>query len=71
MAIAFAYNQNQDLNATAQYARSIIFAVPVSWLFFIPFFFVDKIGGFWAAWGLGLLLLVLGYFLHQFILKLV
>lgn len=70
MAIAFSYTQHQDASAASQYARSIIFAVPVSWLFFLPFFFTDKIGGFWPAWAAGLVLLVAGYFIHQGLLKL-
>lgn len=69
MAIAFAYAQNNDLSATSLYARSIIIAVPVSWLFFLPFFFPEKVGGFWAAWALGLALLVVGYFFHQWIMS--
>ena len=43
MAIAFSYGQHHDLAATSQYARSIIIAVPVSWLFFLPFFFTEKL----------------------------
>ena len=69
IAIAFSYTQHNDLSVTSQYARSIIFAVPVSWFFFVPFFFPEKVGGFWAAWILGLALLVAGYFLHQFVMK--
>ena len=70
MAIAFAYTQHGDASNTAQYARSIIFAVPISWLFFLPFFFTEKFElGFWPSWALGLILLVVGYFLHQWVLK--
>ena len=70
MAIAFSYGQHHDLAATSQYARSIIIAVPVSWLFFLPFFFTEKLNyGFWTAWVIGLALLVVGYFIHQAILK--
>ena len=70
IAIAFAYTQHADINNTAQYARSIIFAVPISWLFFVPFFFTEKLDlGFWVSWVFGLVLLALGYFLHQWILK--
>lgn len=69
MAIAFSYGQHNDLAVTSQYARSIIFAVPVSWLFFLPFFFPEKVGGFWPAWVLGLALLVPGYFLHQWVMS--
>lgn len=70
LAIAFSYIQYQDTETTAQYARSIIFAVPISWLFFLPFFFIEKWGlNFWISYGVGLGLLVIGYFLHQYILK--
>ena len=70
VAIAFAYAQHQDMSVTSQYAKSIIFAVPISWLFFVPFFFTEKYSlGFWASWVIGLALLVVGYFLHQWILK--
>jgi uncharacterized sodium:solute symporter family permease YidK len=69
-AIAFAYMQHQDLAITSQYAKSIVVAVPISWLFFVPFFFTEKFNvGFWLSWVLGLVLLVFGYFLHQWILK--
>jgi hypothetical protein len=71
LAIAFSYVQHQDIATTTQYARSIILAVPVSWLFFLPFFFTEKWNaGFWISYILGLLLLAAGYFIHQWILKL-
>jgi len=70
LAIAFAYVQHQDVAITSQYARSIILAVPISWLFFLPFFFTEKFSlGFWLSWIIGLALIVIGYFLHQWILK--
>ena len=72
LAIAFSYAQHQDAATAAQYAKSIIFAVPVSWLFFLPFFFIEKWSiNFWIASALGLALLGAGYFLHQYIMKLV
>lgn len=71
IAIAMSYADHKNLEITSQYARSIIFAVPVSWLFFVPFFFADKMPyGFWGAWTLGLALLVFGFFIHQGLLKL-
>lgn len=70
LAIAFSYIQYQDTATTAQYARSIIFAVPISWVFFLPFFFIEKWNlNFWISYAVGLALLVAGYFLHQFIMK--
>lgn len=69
-AIAFAYMEHQNISIISQYAKSIIVAVPISWLFFVPFFFTEKFNfGFWLSWVLGLALLVFGYFLHQWILK--
>jgi len=71
IAIAFAYTQHGDVDITARYARSIIFALPISWLFFVPFFFTEKFNlGFWPSWVMGLALLAAGYFLHQWFLKL-
>lgn len=70
LAIAFSYGQHQNLAASAQYARSTVLAVPVSWLFFLPFFFVEKYGvGFWPAWAAGLVLLAGGYFIHQGLMR--
>ncbi len=70
LAIAFSYIEYQDTATTAQYARSIIFAVPISWLFFLPFFFIEKWDlNFWISYGVGLGLLVIGYFLHQYIMR--
>ena len=70
VAIAFSYMDHRDINITADYARSIIIAVPASWLFFIPFFFAEKWNlGFWISYGLGLILLTSGYFLHRYIMS--
>ena len=70
LAVAFAYVEHQNMLLVSQYAKSIIVAVPISWLFFVPFFVSERLNlSFWSSWGLGLLLLFLGYFLHQWILK--
>jgi hypothetical protein len=70
LALAFSYTDHQNLALSARYARSIIIAVPVSWLFFLPFFFAERLHlSFWQTWGLGLLLLAGGYFLHQAITR--
>ncbi|MCE2964769.1 MAG: hypothetical protein LW855_03150 [Alphaproteobacteria bacterium] len=70
LALAFSYTDHQSLALSSKYARSIIIAVPVSWLFFLPFFFAERLQlSFWQTWGLGLVLLAGGYFLHQTILR--
>jgi len=63
LAIAFSYIQHQDAATTAQYARSIMIAVPASWLFFLPFFFVEKWDiQFWVSFAVG-------YFIHQYVMR--
>ncbi len=70
LAIAFSYIQYQDAETTSQYARSIMIAVPISWLFFLPFFFTGKWElGFWGTYAVGVVLLPIGYLLHQQIMK--
>lgn len=71
LALAFSYTDHYSLETSARYARSILLAVPVSWLFFLPFFVAERWGwSFWQAWGSGLVLLAMGYFLHQGLLRL-
>lgn len=70
LALAFSFTEHNDIAATTQYAKSIILAVPISWLFFVPFFFTEKFDlGFWLSYGIGLTLLGAGYFLHQYVMS--
>jgi len=51
---------------TIRFAKSILFGIPFSLLFFVPFLLADKLSiGFWGCYGLGVLLLVVGYFAHK------
>jgi hypothetical protein len=68
LALSFSYIEHKDAAASITFAKSILIGVPVSWLFFAPFFFADRLGGnFWLCYGIGLGLLVAGFFLHRFI----
>src|SRR5690606_15340807 len=70
LALAFSYLQYKDAEASITFAKSILIGVPVSWLFFLPFFFADKCNlGFWASYGVGLALLVVGFFIHKYIVS--
>lgn len=70
LALAFSYAEHQNSEASITFAKSILVGVPVSWLFFVPFFFAGKFNlHFVASYGLGLVLLVLGFYLHQYLLK--
>jgi len=70
LALALAHFQHGDVEKSIAFGQSILLAVPVSYLFFIPFF-VPKLAesGFWVVYGLGLSLLVAGFFLHQVLIK--
>jgi len=59
-------NPQQSVN----YAKSILFALPITFLFFVPFFLAQKFSlGFWTCYVSGIALLVVGYFIHNFITK--
>ncbi len=70
LAIAYSYIDYQSIEISAKYAKSIIVAVPLSLLFFVPFFFADRIGpNFWVIYAMGFVLLAIGYLIHSFIMK--
>jgi hypothetical protein len=49
-------------------ARSILVALPISVLFFLPFLMRDRFS-FWGAYALGCALLPVGYLLHRAIMR--
>ena len=70
LALAFSFTEYKDPVKSVQFAKSILAAVPLSLLFFLPFVFADKLRlSFWAHYALGLILLVMGYYGHRFIMK--
>ncbi len=70
LVLAFSYAEYSNADASVKFAKSILVAVPLSLLFFVPFLFAKEIKlGFWGLYGLGLALLVAGYFIHTFVMK--
>lgn len=70
LALAFSYAEHRDTAASITFAKSILLAVPASYLFFLPFFVAERFGlGFWACYLIGLVLLGAGYGLHQWLLS--
>ncbi len=70
LALAFSYIEFKDASASIIFAKSILIGVPVSWLFFAPFFFADKLGGnFWLCYSIGIVLLAVGFFIHRYIMS--
>ena len=72
IAITFSYLEYKNTEKSLIFAKSILIGVPVSYLFFIPFFFAKSLNmNFWIIYGIGLLLLIIGYFLHKYIINLI
>ena len=72
LALAFSYVEYRDTQASITFAKTILIGVPVSWLFFLPFFFAEKFNlGFWLSYGAGIVLLVVGYFIHKYVTSLI
>jgi hypothetical protein len=68
IALAFAQIEHKDAETSITFAKSILIGVPVSWLFFAPFFFADRLGNsFWLSYLIGLGLLVAGFFIHRYL----
>lgn len=68
IALAFSHAEYQDSTKSVAFAKSVFLAVPLSLLFFVPFLFGTKLHlGFWALYSSGIILLVLGYFVHTWI----
>ena len=72
IAIAFSYLEHKNTENTIIFAKSILVGIPVSYLFFLPFFFAKNFNmNFWLVYGLGIILLVIGYFVHKYITSLI
>jgi len=70
LALAFSHIEWGDPKQSVEYAKSIFVAIPISLLFFVPFLIADKTQfGFWTNYFSGVTLLGVGYFLHQFVVK--
>ena len=68
IAIAFSYYEHNDIEKTILFTKRILVAVPISYLFFLPFFFSKSLNmNFFLLYGAGLGLLIIGFFIHKYI----
>ena len=68
LSIIFSYLEHKDLDKTLLFAKSILIGIPASLLFFLPFFFGKNLGlSFFSIYALGIIFLIIGYFLHRFV----
>ena len=71
LVLPFSYAEYKDPAASVRFAQSIVAAIPISLLFFVPFLLAARLEwGFWGLYLSGLALLVAGYFLHKWIMGL-
>jgi hypothetical protein len=72
LALAFSHLEWKDQAQSVEYAKSVFLAIPVSLLFFVPFFFAQKFNlSFWMCYSAGVFLLGVGYFIHTYLTKLI
>ncbi|ATX80160.1 hypothetical protein Ga0123461_1747 [Mariprofundus aestuarium] len=70
--LVFSHLEWENSANTIRFAKSIMIGIPFSLLFFIPFLLADKLSiSFWGCYGLGLLLLIVGYFAHKAVMTVV
>jgi len=70
LGIFLAYTEHRDMERINQFARSILVAVPLSLVFFLPFLFNKWLRlNFTLSFLLGIFLLVAAYFIHTMIFK--
>jgi hypothetical protein len=66
IALAFGQAEYGDAAKSVAFAKSILLAIPLSLLFFVPFLLADRLKWTFSTLYLsGLVLLALGYGLHQ------
>lgn len=68
LVLPLAYLQHKDPASVFQMARSILVALPITLLFFVPFLMRDRFS-FWGAYALGCALLPVGYLVHRAIMR--
>ena len=69
LVLPFSHIEYRDPENSVRFAKSIFAAIPLTLFFFIPFLCALKLQiGFWWLYGSGLALLILAYFIHQWIL---
>ncbi|MFZ8865125.1 MAG: hypothetical protein ACO2XZ_04595 [Rickettsiales bacterium] len=68
LVLAITQLEHQNSQNSIILAKSILIGTPISYLFFLPFFLADKLASnFWLCYVIGLILLIIGYFLHKFL----
>ena len=68
LVLPLSYLQHRDATSVFEMARSILVALPITLLFFMPFLLRERTS-FWGAYLLGCALLPVGYFVHRAVMR--
>jgi hypothetical protein len=70
LVLAFSFFEHRNHAVSIDFAKGIMLGLPISWLFFVPFFFADKLGGnFWYCYISGIICIMIGFFVHRYYLS--
>lgn len=70
IALLFSQIEWKDSDQSVEYAKNILYAVPFSLLFFVPFLLAKKFQlSFWSCYFSGTLLLLIGFLIHSGLTK--
>lgn len=70
--LALSHAEYGDPETSVKFAKSICAAIPLSLLFFVPFFLSGRFGwGFWTQYVAGTALLGVGYVIHRYVAPLI
>lgn len=71
LVLLFSHTEYNSSEVSVAFAKNIFIAIPVTLLFFIPFLLANYFMlSFWQCYLYGLVLLVIGYFIYEYILNL-
>ena len=68
--LVMSHLQSKNAENSILFAKSILIGVPISYLFFLPFFIPSLTKyGFWVVYGVGIFLLCIGFIAHRTIVS--
>lgn len=66
LVLPLSHIQHGDAAVTITFAKSILVAIPITFLFFVPLLLAERLGlGFWFAYVAGCALLPVGFLVHS------
>lgn len=69
LVLLFSYAEYRDTAKSVEFAKSVFVGVPISLLFFVPFLLAQKLNlGFVSCYLAGISLLIVGFFVHKYLL---